>query len=39
MMDEGRDRVRAIYGPNFRRLSEVKAHYDTNNVFCINQNI
>ena len=39
MMDEGQDRVRATYGPNYRRLTEVKAQYDPANTFRINQNI
>ena len=39
MMDEGQERVRATYGPNYRRLTEVKAEYDPKNVFHINQNI
>jgi FAD/FMN-containing dehydrogenase len=39
MMDEGQDRIRATYGPNYQRLSEIKAQYDPSNVFRINQNI
>lgn len=39
MMEEDEDRVRATYGDNFERLGTVKARYDPDNVFHVNQNI
>jgi FAD/FMN-containing dehydrogenase len=37
--DETGDAVPAAYGPNYRRLQEIKAKYDPNNFFHMNQNI
>jgi hypothetical protein len=39
MMDEGEDRVRATYRGNYERLAAVKAKYDPENFFRVNQNI
>jgi FAD/FMN-containing dehydrogenase len=39
MMDEGQERVRASYRDNYDRLARIKAAYDPDNVFRVNQNI
>ncbi|GHF08001.1 oxidoreductase [Amycolatopsis deserti] len=39
MDDEGQDRVRASYRGNYDRLARIKAQYDPENVFHVNQNI
>jgi FAD binding domain/Berberine and berberine like len=39
MMDEGQERVRASYGGNYDRLAAIKASYDPDNLFRVNQNI
>ena len=39
MMEEGEDRIRATYQGNYARLSAVKAKYDPENFFNVNQNI
>jgi FAD/FMN-containing dehydrogenase len=39
MMEEGTDRVRATYRDNYDRLARIKARYDPDNLFRVNQNI
>ncbi len=39
MMEEGDDRIRTSYRGNYQRLAEIKAVYDPENLFHINQNI
>jgi hypothetical protein len=39
MMDEGQERVRASYRDNYPRLARIKAAYDPENLFRVNQNI
>lgn len=39
MMEEGQDRIEAAYGENYVRLAQIKAEYDPDNLFHVNQNI
>ena len=39
IMDEGQDRVQAAYRDNYPRLAQIKAKYDPQNLFRVNQNI
>jgi hypothetical protein len=38
-ISEGEDRIQGAYGANYARLSEVKAKYDPDNFFSVNQNV
>lgn len=39
MMEEGEERIKATYGDNYARLQKIKATYDPDNFFHVNQNI
>lgn len=39
LMDEGQERIKATYGENYDRLTEIKAKWDPTNLFHMNQNI
>jgi hypothetical protein len=39
LMNEGQDRIKATYGDNYRRLTDIKAARDPGNLFNQNQNI
>jgi FAD/FMN-containing dehydrogenase len=39
IMDEGQEGVKKAYGDNYTRLAKIKAKYDPNNLFHVNQNI
>ncbi|WP_255198083.1 FAD-binding oxidoreductase [Halorarius litoreus] len=39
LSQEGAERVRTAYGDNYDRLAELKAKYDPENLFRVNQNI
>jgi hypothetical protein len=39
MMEEGQERIQASYRDNYDKLAEIKATYDPDNLFKVNQNI
>ena len=39
LMEEGEESVKASYNVNYKRLAKIKAEYDAENLFQVNQNI
>lgn len=39
LMEEGEESVKASYNENYKRLAQIKADYDPENLFRVNQNI
>jgi len=39
IMEEGEERVRVASGENYARLAQIRAEYDPQNLFHVNQNI
>lgn len=39
MMEEGQEKIKAAYGDNYAKLAAIKAEYDADNFFHVNQNI
>jgi FAD/FMN-containing dehydrogenase len=39
LMDEGEQRVKDSFGPNYPRMVALKNKYDPTNLFCFNQNV
>jgi Berberine and berberine like len=37
--EEGKDTIKAAFGPNYDQLTAIKKKYDPTNFFCMNQNI
>ena len=38
-MEEGEERIAGSYSDNYRRLAAIKAKYDSDKLFHVNQNI
>ena len=38
-MSEGDENAKAVYGPNYGRLSQLKREFDPHNLFRLNQNV
>jgi len=38
-LENGRETVKTAFGPNYERLADLKARYDPDNLFRLNQNV